>query len=125
MAKYKPGTMNDYAVMRRRRRKTQRQAENANMPTGSNVYETTSKVKDSQNEAIDLRDAVEAMGEALSDLVDAMTAPGACAVTTGQPPQLPGTWVKIGTFEASRSQGDEESARTLTAYERIEDDGDD
>lgn len=44
MAKYKPGTLDDYAVLRRRQRRTAALANEANIPTGSQVAGTTEKV---------------------------------------------------------------------------------
>lgn len=51
MALYKPGTLDDEAAIRRRLERTERSAREANLPTGSNVYETTDKVMNQDGNA--------------------------------------------------------------------------
>lgn len=45
MSKYRPGTLDDFAVVSRRQRKAKRLANEANLPSGSQVNNTTEKVE--------------------------------------------------------------------------------
>lgn len=109
MAQYRPGTLNDFKVNKRREKRTRRLADAANDPSGSSVYGLTEKIQSAGGDGASLE-------ERLNRLESGGGVPiGVCVATTGSPPVAYGTWDPIGQQTMSANDG---SSVTLTIYER-------
>lgn len=126
MSKYKPGTIDSYAVNERRRFRERRTLKSVNQPTGSQVYGTTEKVSKLD---LNLEEVSRTAKSALSKAEEALQQSGnsgffvGCVVqlTTNTNPNdlgVPGTWQFLTVSKIPMTD------ICLYLYERIEDDND-
>ncbi len=124
MSKYKPGTIDSYAVNERRRVRERRTLKSVNQPTGSQVYGTTKKVSELD---ISFEEVSKTASSALSKAEEALQQSGnsgffsGCVVqltTNTNPSELgvPGTWRFLTVLKIPMTDV------CLYLYERVEDD---
>lgn len=126
MGKYRPGTLDTFAVNERRRVTERRTLKSANQPTGSQVFGTTGKVRDMDTA---VSKALEDAAAALAKAQDAFAAASSAQLPVGSVVQMAsktnpadagaaGTWRFLTSFHVPMTDV------TLHLFERIEDDDD-
>ena len=126
MGKYRPGTLDAYAVNERRRAAERRTLRSANQPTGSQVFGTTEKVRGMDKAA---SEAMEAATEALSRANEALEAAAAAQLPVGSVLHMssdtnPADAGADGTWRFLTASHVPMTGVTLYLFERIPDDDD-
>ncbi len=113
MSKYRPGTLDNDAVLLRRRSRQRDEVRASLAPTGSQVFGTTEKVRGFDISISDAKkaaeDAVGKVKEMMSVLDDALSI-GTVVLRATESPPAHGEWSSIGTVDVA--------GKTLHAYER-------
>lgn len=117
MGKYRPGTIDSYAVNERRRKRERRTLRSANQPTGSQVFGTTAKVKEIdqsiQQIVDDAQKAIESANKVLG-MLDVGTVIQRSEMVDADDLGLPGTWEFLTASHIPMT------GKTVYLYERVE-----